>query len=999
MTRADVSGTAGQRGREARAGGEQDVLLLAGRSAAELAGRLEGHRSGTPDVGAHHQEPGPRVALIGPTRERCELAARIVRKEAPWRGRKDIWFSPEPLLSAGGGIAFVFPGLEAEFSPSVTDVAGWLGTSVGDLDTHTLGRYAASVFTVNELMYRALRTLGLRPDALAGHSVGEWSAMRAAGILPERDFVRMIERADLDALRVPGLEFAVLGCSAERAASAVRGRGGIVVSHENSPNQTVVCGPGEAVSTLVDELRANGVISHVLPFQSGFHTPMFEDYLGPFRAEGVPSLPMHPATIPVWSATTATRFPDDPGRIRDLSVRHMIEPVRFGALIRQLYDSGVRMFVQAGCGQLGSLVDDTLRQSEHLTITANSPHRSGTGQLRRVAAAAWVEGGNPDFSVLDPDTAAPAAGAAVSPPTNRAELAQATRLRELGARFPAAAEFGMLLEESAASVAEVIEAADAGGRGRRARPPRVHAAGRRRTAGPHPAPGALRHTLPVDVESMPHLLDHCMAAQRAGWPDHSDRRPVMPATGMIAHLAGAARAAAPGRVVTEVSDVRLRRWLVAAPGQQVPVEVEPLDRHRVSARLGGFADAVITLGDRYPDDAPEPWPPARYERVPELSARRLYDEGWMFHGPAFQGITRSTAISPESFRAEITVPSAPGALLDNVGQMIGQWLVENHPRRCIAFPARIERIRFHAPEPPTGQTVGGAVRVTSLSDEHVVVDGQVTVNGSVGVSVTGWQDYRVDGDERACAVHRLPGTNTIAREQPGGWWLLAEPWNGLASREFFVPKYLGASERAEYEACDPPERRRWLLARVVVKDAVRGLLWRRGHGAVYPAELHVSCDRSGRYRVGGVYGLRVGDLPVAVDQCDGLSVAWVPGHAHAQPDVAIGEVSSTALETANDVAPAEERLLDRLRHMTGDALPVAMARLAVARMVVRRARPGEVGIEAEAIAAGGESHGEIAIDVASATRSRRVRVAVVPEPGGTREYAVARTDGAADNEL
>ena len=78
-------------------------------------------------------------------------------------------------------------------------------------------------------------------------------------------------------------------------------------------------------------------------------------------------------------------------------VRHLVEPVRFRPVIEAMYDDGVRVFVQVGVGQLGSLIDDTLRGRDHLTVAANSPHRSGMDQLRRVVTALWVEGGSPQW--------------------------------------------------------------------------------------------------------------------------------------------------------------------------------------------------------------------------------------------------------------------------------------------------------------------------------------------------------------------------------------------------------------------------------------------------------------------------------------------------------------------------------------------------------------------------------------------------------------------------
>lgn len=910
--------------------GRQQVLLRAAVTCDELAAALDAPNATLGALDAPNATlgaspaSGPRIAVVDPTPQRLAMARKVIAKGAPLRGRRDIWFSPEPLLAGGGKLAFVYPGLEADFAPRVDDVASLLGVAVPDLSTQSVGRHAAAVFAVDRLLDDALRQLGIRPDAVAGHSAGEWAAVVAGGIVARADFDDMIARADLDALQVPGVEFAVLGCSAERTGREIAGLDGVAISLENSPQQTVVCGPDEAVRGLVERLRNSGVICQVLPFRSGFHTPHLEPYLGPFRRDGLPGLPMSAAQTPVWSGTTARPYPAEPDGIRALTLRQLIEPVRFTALIRGLYDDGVRVFVQSGPGQLGSLIDDCLRGEDHLTVAANSVHRPGLEQLRRVATAVWVEGGTPDFGALDPRHVSvnprPAPGhmsaenrTHVSRETNTSTEAATSlaRLRELSARYPAFAELDALLNDTAASVAAVVAAAEA----------------------PPQAP-----TLEVSTAAMPHLLDHCMAAQRDGWPDETDRRPVMPATTMVAHMMQAAVAAAPGQVVTDVEDIRFHKWLMAAPASQVEVGTVQLSGNRVRVQLGEFCSAEVVLAASYPPYAPEAWKVPRDERAPVITAERMYSERWMFHGPAFQGLSSIDGISSTMVRGRITISEAPGALLDNWGQLIGHWLTENHPDKCIAFPARIERITFHGAEPRPGRTVDAAVRIKQLSADAVSADGQIVVGGRTAISVHGWHDFRVDGNQRVTAVHRFPDRNTLAERRPDGWWLLADPWQSLASREFYLHKYLNAVERVEYRTLPPLQRRRWLLGRVVVKDAARGWLARAGFGHRYPAELKVSDDGRGGYLVRGLHGLRAPQLTVAAAQAHELSVARVRQPGDDNPDVVeLTEVIEASLLVHKDLSWHDEQLLDRARSSTHDPLPVALARLAAVRAVAAAA--------------------------------------------------------------
>ncbi|MGI3223461.1 beta-ketoacyl synthase N-terminal-like domain-containing protein [Streptomyces sp. GTA36] len=392
----------------------EQVLLLAADSPERLAALLEADDpallAAGLDPGRTHPDAGrSRLGIVAPTAKRLALARRAVAKGRAWHGRSDLWFTPTPLLGGGadenksGRLAFVFPGLEGDFEPQVDDVAVHFGlprvpaatpNTEGTARVSDVGRHGFGVVGVGRLLDDALRRMGVVPDAVAGHSVGEWTAMVAAGMYAGDEVSDFMESFDPDALTVPGLSFAALGAPAGRVLEALDDGwtdAGIVLSHDNAPNQSMVCGPQDAVEEFVRAFRARGVLSQVLPFRSGFHTPMLKPYLAPIE-EAANRFRLHPPTVPLWSGTTAAPFPAGEAAIRDLFVRHLLEPVRFQQLIEAMYAAGHRAFVQVGTGQLGSLVGDTLSGRDHLVVAANSPHRTGLAQLRRVATALWTAG-------------------------------------------------------------------------------------------------------------------------------------------------------------------------------------------------------------------------------------------------------------------------------------------------------------------------------------------------------------------------------------------------------------------------------------------------------------------------------------------------------------------------------------------------------------------------------------------------------------------------------
>ncbi|MET8949084.1 beta-ketoacyl synthase N-terminal-like domain-containing protein, partial [Streptomyces sp. NPDC004542] len=370
------------------------AALLAADDSAVLGSGLDSDRT--------HPEAGPvRLGIVGPTAKRLALARRAVGKGRAWQGRSDVWFRTRPLLGPGqGGLAFVFPGLEAEFTPRVDDVAAHFGlprlpgTPAGEPRVGDVGRHGAGVVGVGRLLDAALRRMGVVPDAVAGHSVGEWTAMAVAGLYSGAEVDAFMAGFDPDTLTVLGLAFAAVGAPAAQVAAALAddwADAGIVLSHDNAPGQSMVCGPDTAVAAFVRAFRARGVLCQVLPFRSGFHTPMLEPYLAPIK-EAADRFRLHPPTVPVWSGTTAAPFPRGEAAVRELFLRHLLEPVRFRELVEALYDAGHRAFVQVGPGQLASLIGDTLGDRDHLVVAANSPHRTGLAQLRRTATALWTAG-------------------------------------------------------------------------------------------------------------------------------------------------------------------------------------------------------------------------------------------------------------------------------------------------------------------------------------------------------------------------------------------------------------------------------------------------------------------------------------------------------------------------------------------------------------------------------------------------------------------------------
>lgn len=969
------------------------VLRLAAPDRETLAALLDAPDTDVLAAGTNATDP-VRLGVVDPTARRLALARKAVAKGAPWRGRSDVWFSPAPLLGPGGGrVAFVFPGLEAEFEPNVEGLAARFGLpwdSSGDGVVGDVGRHGRAVFQLGRVLDTALRRLGIVPDALAGHSVGEWTAMACGGIHRTDEVDAFLAGFDPDALRVPGVVFAALGAPAGTVLAELGDRTDVVLSHDNAPNQSMVCGPEDAVGELVTRLRGQGVLGQVLPFRSGFHTPMLAPYLGPIR-EAAERYTLHPPTTPVWSATTASPYPAGPAEVRDLFVRHLLEPVRFRHLVDAMHDAGFRAFVQLGAGQLGSLVGDTLTGRDHLVVAAHAAARDCLAQLRRVVTALWVDGAAPDpDGALEsphgsrcPRTVAPAGrnrgvrldlgGALVSlpehgrsvlartpaaaPPPVPAESALGV-LGRAGAGNPVAEELSALLADTASLAAELITA-------RRVPAPRVPA------------------TLRVDVATMPYLLDHCFFRQRPGWPDDRDRWPIVPATTVLTHLADLATT--PGSVAVAVHDARMTKWIEAIPATDLPVHTQPSGPGRTEVTLADRAQAIVETAAAYPEP-PAPWrfDPAT-ERVPDLTAARLYDERWMFHGPLFQGVRELTAIGARHVRARLAALATPGALLDNVGQVLGYWIMATLTERTTVFPVGMRRLRFFGPRPGPDAMLECLVRITEVTDSALTADMQLVHDGRVWADMTGWADRRFDTDPGIRKVDRYPGTFTLSAVRPGGWTLVRERWPDLATRELIMRNVLGGAERETYAALPPKRRRAWLLGRIAAKDAVRQVLWAEEEGEIYPAELAIDTDRAGRPVVRGVHGRAVGELTVSIAHRGALGVA-IARRGPCGIDVeAVADRPRSAVEAA--CSAAELTVLDEVVERTGEDTAWWFTRFWAAKEAVAKACGTGLSGQPERFRVG--SAAQDTLTVHCGQESHRVGLVDVPDPSG--DHVVAWT--------
>ena len=209
-----------------------------------------------------------------------------------------------------------------------------------------------ALLTTSVAALRAAREAGMpeRPLVAAGHSLGEFSALVALGVLALPDAVRLVRRRGelMQAADPSGGMAAVIGLDAAAVAAAIDGSG-IVIANDNAPGQVVISGPLSAFAEVTDRLKAAGA-KRVLPLRvsAAFHSPAMRP-VGPALAAAMVEVRfVHPAA-PVIANVDAQPHSDE-RELPGLLERQVWSPVRWVDVIKRAAGEGATTFVEFGAG-------------------------------------------------------------------------------------------------------------------------------------------------------------------------------------------------------------------------------------------------------------------------------------------------------------------------------------------------------------------------------------------------------------------------------------------------------------------------------------------------------------------------------------------------------------------------------------------------------------------------------------------------------------------------
>jgi acyl transferase domain-containing protein len=551
---------------------------------------------------------------------------------------------------------------------------------------------AETVFCANQAMYALIEKLGIRADAMVGHSTGEHSALLASRVVEVADdeelirhilgvyevFDKLNSTSDIPEavlLAVAGADHAFL----EQQVAASNGE--LYIALDNCVHQVVLCGHESVIDRLVSVLTPKGAICQKLPFARAYHTPWFEVFSKPLK-QHFDRVRIGDAQTALYSCVTAGPYPHDPEEIRALAAVQWSSTVRFRETIEGMHRDGVRLFLEIGPrGNLTGFTDDVLRSKPHAAIPSNVQHRSGIVQLHHMLGQLVAHGLNPKLEHLYARRAprpvtekikpgrSLALGTGLQParlPADFKLARQQDRREESEVRShkteaplaqpvaPAPTDArSVLMQEHLSMMEQLVQTQQ-----------EVMAAYLAARQGAPTTPSASRfpffHDIVENVPGVRAVARHRFSAEREIiFHDHALGRDVstedpsllgltlVPLTVTMEMLAEGGVLLEPNKVLVGMRDIRASRWItLEKPGYTVEAtarQTAPGEVHVALREAGAastlrpiLAEAVAVFAERYPDSGPARPFALENEKRSAWIPEQLYRTG-MFHGSLMQG--------------------------------------------------------------------------------------------------------------------------------------------------------------------------------------------------------------------------------------------------------------------------------------------------------------------------------------------------------------------------
>jgi acyl transferase domain-containing protein/NAD(P)-dependent dehydrogenase (short-subunit alcohol dehydrogenase family)/acyl carrier protein/phosphopantetheinyl transferase len=419
-------------GAQARTELPEGLWATSGRTREELIANLEDLAAGRP-APFHPSAPFRIAAASRDADERADQLARAIKslkkganpdllraraiqfEDAPFDGKLALLFTGQgsQYLDMGLDLAKAYPIVQQTFDEADRILTPTLGKGITEFIRLAAGEDKAAksdllrqteysqpaTLTLDVAILRLLASYGVSSDMVAGHSLGEYGAAVAAGVMTFEQALLAVSARGREMANIrlddPGKMAGIAASTQVVEEILAEVDGYVIAANKNCPSQTVIAGASDAVDEASERFKARGITVYPLPVSHAFHSAIVQPASEPLRGV-LDRLGLQAPRKPITTNVTGDYYPTGDGAVPaiiDLLAQQISAPVEWVAQMERMYADGARVFVECGPKRaLSGFTVAILKRRPHRALYTNHPKRGGVASFRDALAGLLAVG-------------------------------------------------------------------------------------------------------------------------------------------------------------------------------------------------------------------------------------------------------------------------------------------------------------------------------------------------------------------------------------------------------------------------------------------------------------------------------------------------------------------------------------------------------------------------------------------------------------------------------